>query len=215
MQVIDLSQTIQAGMQIYAGDPIPSIEKYLTHEQDHCHVDRLLLGSHSGTHIDAPFHFLQEGKRISEFGTEKFIKPGIIIDLQDMDEQYAITTQDIAGYIDSVQEDSVVILMTGWDRYFGSEKYSAHPFLSPQAAEILTDKKPAIIGIDALNIDPTLQEKFPVHDILLSRGILIVENLCNLNSISSTTGGLFSFLPLKLQDTDGSPIRAVFIKQEN
>ncbi len=58
MEIIDLTHTIHNEIQIYPGDPVPSISRGLTHEKDHCHVDILTLGSHTGTHIDAPYHFL-------------------------------------------------------------------------------------------------------------------------------------------------------------
>ena len=66
MQIIDLTHTIHDDMQIYPGDPLPSIRRGLTHEKDYCHVDLLTLGSHTGTHIDAPYHFLKDGQKIDE-----------------------------------------------------------------------------------------------------------------------------------------------------
>ena len=63
MKIIDLSHTIHDDIQIYPGDPPPSIRRGLTHEKDYCHVDLLTLGSHTGTHIDAPYHFMKNGKK--------------------------------------------------------------------------------------------------------------------------------------------------------
>ena len=72
MEVIDLAHRIHNKIQIYPGDPIPSIDRFLIHEKDYCHVDTLTLGSHTGTHIDAPFHFLQYGQKIDEIPVKGF-----------------------------------------------------------------------------------------------------------------------------------------------
>ena len=119
-----------------------------------------------------------------------------------------------------------MILKTGWDRYFGTPEYYLHPYLSADGAMLLVDMGVSLVGIDALNVDPTYYGSkdsdsvakdlpdedsygYPVHDILLNNDILIVENLCNLDKISAANG-VYSFLPLKLKDSDGSPVRAVF-----
>jgi kynurenine formamidase len=102
--------------------------------------------------------------------------------------------------------------MTGWSEYFGTEKYERHPYLSKEGAEFLVSKGVSIVGLDALNIDSTISEVWDAHGILLSNEVLIVENLNNLSSIDPSKNYCFSFLPLKLDDTDGSPIRAAAIE---
>jgi kynurenine formamidase len=227
MEVIDLTHTIHDDIQIYPGDPNPSISRGLTHEKDYCHVDLLKLGSHTGTHIDAPYHFLKDGLRIDEIAVQRFIGNGILIDVSDKSERELIDSADLKSYASEIKKGDFVIIRTGWDRYFGSSKYYLHPYLSAEGARLLAKMGVSLIGIDALNVDPTYygsmesdpsakdlpdEEKYgyPVHDILLSNDILIVENLCNLDKIRQVKG-IYSFLPLKLKDSDGSPIRAVFI----
>ncbi len=227
MQVIDLTHTIHDEIQIYPGDPMPSISRGLTHEKDYCHVDLLKLGSHTGTHIDAPYHFLKDGQRIDEIAVQRFIGNGILIDVSVKSERELIDSADLEFYVSEIKKGDFVILRTGWDRYFGTSRYLQHPFLSADAAGLLLKLGVALVGIDALNIDSSYQTvmdpeplkgdseghtdyDYPVHDILLGNDILIVENLCNLDKIKAIKG-VFSFLPLKLKDSDGSPIRAVFI----
>jgi arylformamidase len=226
MEVIDLTHTIHDEIQVYPGDPIPSISRGLTHEKDYCHVDLLKLGSHTGTHIDAPYHFLKDGQRIDEIAVQRFIGNGILIDVSVKSERELIDSADLEFYVSEIKKGDFVILRTGWDRYFGTSRYLQHPFLSADAAGLLLKLGVALVGIDALNIDPSCQTvmdpeplkgdsqahtdyDYPVHDILLGNDILIVENLCNLDKIKQRKG-LYSFLPLKLKDSDGSPIRAVF-----
>ena len=95
MKIIDLTHNIENGMQIYPGDPEIRISEGLIHESDYCHVDVLQLNSHTGTHIDAPYHFLPEGKKITDFAADKFTGKGITLDLRGKGENEAITVDDI------------------------------------------------------------------------------------------------------------------------
>ena len=226
MQVIDLTHTIHDDIQIHPGDPKPSIRRGLTHEKDYCHVDLLKLGSHTGTHIDAPYHFLKDGQRIDEIPVQRFIGNGILIDVSGKSERELIDSADLESSASEINNGDFVILKTGWDRYFGTPQYYLHPYLSAGGARLLVEKGVSLVGVDALNVDPTYYASndsnsaakdlpdeasygYPVHDILLSNNVLIVENLCNLDKIEAIKG-IYSFLPLKLKDSDGSPIRAVF-----
>lgn len=227
MQIIDLSHTIHGEIQIYPGDPLPSIRRGLTHEKDYCHVDVLTLGSHTGTHIDAPYHFLKEGKKIDELPVQNFVGPGVLVDVSAKSDRELIEPGDVEPYENEIAEGDFVILKTGRDKYFGTSKYYLHPYLSPEGARLLFEMGVSLVGIDALNVDPTYHDSrdsdpsaralpdeeaygYPVHDILLGNDVLIVENLCNLDKIKPVKG-VYSFLPLKLKDSDGSPIRAVFM----
>ncbi len=227
MKIIDLSHIIHDDIQIYPGDPAPSIKRGLTHEKDYCHVDVLTLGSHTGTHIDAPFHFFKKGKKIDEFPVQRFVGDGVLIDVSAKSDRTLIEPEDVEAYRTEIADGDFVIFRTGRDRYFGTPRYYLHPFLSPQGAQLLVKMGVSLVGIDALNIDPTYYEiteadtsaknlpdeeeyGYPVHDILLGNDLLIVENLCNLEKIRQIKG-IYSFLPLKLKDADGSPIRAIFM----
>jgi kynurenine formamidase len=227
MKVIDLSHTIQGEMQIYPGDPKPSIERGLTHEKNYCHVDKLKLGSHTGTHIDAPYHFFSEGERIDTIVVDRVVGYGVLIDVTGKSDHHMIQPRDIDPFKPEIRPNDFVIFRTGWDQNFGSDRYLRHPILSAASAELLRQCGVSLVGIDALNVDPSLDDAvsveptakpeghgevygYPVHDILLKNDILIVENLCNLDQVDQIRG-VYSFLPLKLKGSDGSPVRAVYI----
>jgi kynurenine formamidase len=227
MKIIDLSHTIHDEIQIYPGDPVPSIKRGLIHEKDYCHVDVLTLGSHTGTHIDAPFHFLRKGEKIDELPVQRFVGDGVLIDVSAKSDRALIESGDVEVYENEISDGDFVIFRTGRDKYFGTSRYYLHPYLSAEGARLLVKMGVSLVGIDALNVDPTyygstdsdqsakdLPEEeeygYPVHDILLGNDILIVENLCNLDQIKQVKG-VYSFLPLKLKGSDGSPIRAVFM----
>lgn len=188
------------------------IGRELTHEKDYCHVDRLTLGTHSGTHIDAPLHFIPDGKSISEYPAEKFVGKGLLVDVRGKMGNEPITAKDLSSYENQLHQGCFAIFMTGWSDHFGTEKYLNHPYLSKEVGEMLESAKVSIVGIDALNIDSTIDDPWDAHNILLSKDILIVENLSNLSVLNSQKSYLYSFLPMKLEDTDGSPVRAVAIE---
>ena len=210
MNIIDLTHDIQNGMMIYPGDPEIAITEGLTHAQDYCHVDRLQLNTHVGTHIDAPLHFLPEGKPITAFPAETFLRRGVAIDLRHKKPQEKITVEDLRSA--RLEPGCAVVLVTGWYRFFGTEDYLKHPYLSKDVAEYLVEQGVSIVAVDFLNVDETNGDVWDAHNVLLGSDTLIVENLNNTCALDVEKSYLFSFLPLKILGTDGSPIRAVAIE---
>jgi kynurenine formamidase len=225
MQIIDLSHEIHEGMPVYPGDPRPEIRRALSHEANGCHVDELRLGSHTGTHIDAPFHLMQAGRTLDAFAVERFVGPGVVIDVSARPALAPIGAPELAPAVPRIAAGDFVLLRTGWDRFFGAGEYLRHPFLSAEGARLLVDCGAGLVGIDAPSVDPSAAEAacaasegkaqpgaaYPAHDILLGSGVLIVENLCRLDRVPAK-GGVFVFLPLKLRGADGSPVRAVYFQ---
>lgn len=207
MTIIDLTHEIKNGMMLYPGDPEIAIREGLTHQRDYCHVDRLHLNSHTGTHIDAPFHFLPEGKPISAFPAERFLCRGVAVDLRHKKAHEVITAEDLRAA--PLEPGCAAVLVTGWYRTFGTEAYFRHPYLARSAAEHLVARGVSIVAVDVLNVDRTFGEDWSAHQVLLGSETLIVENLTNTLALDFGKPYLFSFLPLKIRGTDGSPIRAV------
>lgn len=212
MHIIDLTHEIKNGMMIYPGDPEIAITEGLTHERDYCHVDQLHLNSHTGTHIDAPLHFLPEGKAITEFPADIFLRHGTAIDLRHKKAREPITKEDLSSA--RLEKGEAAVLVTGWYRYFGTEEYLKHPYLSKEAAEYLVEQGVSIVAVDFLNVDQTCGDTWDAHHTLLGSDTLIVENLNNALALDFGKSYLFSFLPLKIFSTDGSPIRAVAMEAE-
>lgn len=207
MKLIDLTHTVANGMMIFPGDPEVSLAKGLTHEDDYCHVDRLNLNSHTGTHIDAPYHFITDGKRVTDYSVDKFVGKGRVIELYNKKEGEAITAEDLSRF--DILKGDIILLATGWYEFFGSEKYLNHPFISKGAAEYLVGKGVSIVAVDFLNVDPTLYESWEAHPVLLSNDVLIVENVANSLDLQASKSYEFSFLPLKIDGSDGSPVRGI------
>ena len=209
MRVIDLTHPIKTGMMAYPGDPEIVVEEALGHNTDYCHVDHLSFGTHTGTHIDAPYHFLPDGKRISDYPVSKFIGYGTVVDLRHKKAGEAITEEDVQPLHGQIKPGDFVVLQTGWYEKFGEEEYLDHPYITAGAADLLVRQGVSIVAVDFMNVDPTLWEKWEAHPALLSNDVLIVENLNNTLELEPGKRYLFDFAPIRLLGSDGGPVRAV------
>ncbi|GAA0753762.1 cyclase family protein [Clostridium sartagoforme] len=208
MRVIDLSHIIKTNMTTYTKDEKPEIYNIATIEKDGFNEKNLNIYTHTGTHIDAPSHMINKGKTIDEFNINEFIGIAIIIDISIIKE---VTLKEIMKYEDKIINCDFVILKTGYEKYWGSKEYfNNYPSLTEDAAKWLCDFNLKGIGIDAISIDKFDSIDFEIHNIILSRGKLIIENLTNLDIINREEFTLVA-TPLKIEDGDGSPVRAVAI----
>jgi arylformamidase len=204
----DLSQTIENSMTYYPGDPKPEIFP-VKGQPEPWRVSELHIGSHTGTHIDAASHYIEQGWTIDQYPLERFLVPGIVVPLDGLLADEAIESSRIDAYLERLPEGGAIVIRTGWDRYWKQELYLRHPYLAPTSAKSLAKAGIGLLGIDALNVDSTFQETKHAHEILLGKNILIVENLKGLNQLQVGEIYQFSFLPLALHELDGSPVRAV------
>jgi kynurenine formamidase len=174
------------------------------------------LGSHSGTHVDAPYHFVEDGTRIDEMDLDLFCGPAVIVDVPGKEARERIPARDLERYGERLGPGAVVVFRTGWDRYWGTPRYYEHPFLDRGAAELLLEAGVRTLAIDALNVDETVfdaphPEDFPVHRLFLGAGGVIAENLTNLGALDFTAPWVY-LLPIKLGGADGAPVRAVAVE---
>ena len=202
----DLSQPVQNGMPFYPGDPEPRIQP--TAGAPPWRVSEMHLGTHTGTHIDAPSHFLPDGKTIDQYPLDRFLLAGVVAPVT-LGEDEPIEWDLLTGSLTGLPFGGALLVQTGWDRFWGTDRYFRHPFLSHDSASRLADSGVNLIGIDALNVDSTLPGTSHAHAALLGGDILIVENLAGLAQLRPGTLYRCSFLPLRLSGLDGSPVRAV------
>jgi arylformamidase len=204
----DLSQPVETGMTIYPGDPQPHIQPAAGTTAP-WQVSELHLGSHTGTHIDAASHYFPTGRTIEKYPLERFILPGVVLSMPDLVEDQPISTDFIAKGLIDFPEGGAVLIQTKWDQFWSTARYLRHPYLSEEAARSLVEARASLVGIDALNVDSTYQSTVHVHNTLLGKDILIVENLTRLSALQPGRRYHFSFLPINLPGLDGSPVRAV------
>ena len=211
MKVIDLTLTISEQIPTFPGSPQPNFINWETLEKDGYNLELLFLSSHTGTHIDAPYHFLKDGQKIHQIVTRRLVTEAILIKIRKEANQ-SITKDDIQKFerkYGKIDDGSTVIFHTGWQKNLKKESYFLrNPGLAVSAAKYLASKKVNLVGIDSPSIDLGKDSKFSVHHILAKSGILIVENLANLEKINSEMFHLI-VAPLKLKDATGSPVRAM------
>lgn len=211
--VVDLSHPLEDGMPVYPGDPEVRVWPATTIADHGYNVLHLRMGSQSGTHVDAPYHFLADGARIDQVPIERFLGPAVVADVRGRAPRTALTWTDLAPVADRLGPGRMLLLHTGWAAHWGTDAYAAHPFLDGEAAERVVASGVRTVGLDALSLDETAPDGepaggFPAHLAVLGAGGVIVENLRGLELIRSPEP-LVSVLPLRVTGADGAPVRAV------
>lgn len=211
--LIDLSHPLTAGMPVFPGDPEVQIVPALTLAADGVAVASIACGSQSGTHIDAPAHLIPGGRTMDQVSLSELVGAALLLDAANsapLGEHAALTPADL-GLEPYETVPRIVIVRTGWDRYFGEERYLRHPYLTREAAAELWRRGMRVLGVDAPSPDravvPDETADLAVHEIVLRGDGLIVENLRNLASLSAHSR--VGFFPLPLAGSDGAPVRAV------
>jgi len=194
---IDLSVPINEQTPVYPGDPKTQIQATGSLENDGFQDHVVTLGTHVGTHMDAPAHMIPEGKTLDQYPVERFIGKGIIIKV---DQKYNLDQIKKAP----ITRGGIVLFHTGFDKkYHSVEYFENYPVMPEDIAHYLVEKQVSIVGFDTCGPD---NGPFPMHKILLAGDVLIIENLTGLERL----GGEFEViaLPAKFQ-LDGAPCRVV------
>lgn len=213
-RIVDLSIPVGSETQIYPGDPAPAVRRALTIERDGANVLALELGSHTGTHVDAPFHFEADGERLDDVSLDLLVGPAVIADVSGHGDREPIGWDALSPYADRMRPGTILVLGTGWsERFYGTDRYYDHPFLTAAACEQVLERGVRTLAIDALNPDETVidgtEERWDVHHLVLGIGGVIAENLTNLSAIDFEEP-LLCLFPLRLAgDADGAPCRAI------
>jgi len=208
MRLHDLSRRVEPEMPVFPRDPPVSLDPHTTMSSDGYRVSSLDCGTHSGTHVDAPSHTEPDGVDIDAYDVERFVLDAVTVDLRHRDPRSRIGESVLP-----TEEADVVVLHTGWDRYWGEPQYFDHPFLTPEAADHCVEQG-YDVAVDALNVDPTPTdnatddepEGFPAHHALLGADRLIFENLTGLSDVPRRFE--LVALPIRLGNADGAPVRA-------
>ena len=211
MKLLDLTLTVSENIPTFPGSPQPSFVQDKNVENDGYNSELLFLSSHTGTHLDAPYHFQEKGEKIHEISLKRLVSSAILVKSRKKGDQL-ITKTDIQKFEKKhgkIPSGSTVIFWTGWQKMIKNNSYFIrNPGLSTAAAKYLVSKKINLVGTDSPSIDLGKDKRFPVHHIFSKNNVLIVENLTNLEKIRSSKFH-FVVLPLKLKGATGSPVRAI------
>ncbi len=227
MPVRDLSHPLDPDTPVYPGDPPVTLETSATLDADGVRVTALSLGSHAGTHVDAPSHTEPDGRTVDELPVESLAFEARRVAL-DPGPREAIARGDLPDVPDDIE---LLVLDTGWAARWGTDAYRDHPYLAPGAAAWCADRGLAV-GLDTFGPDPTPPSErssdevrepsvrspspnahtdepagLPAHRALLGAGCLVLENLTGLDGLPERFA-LRAF-PLRIAGCDASPVRAV------
>jgi len=213
-KVIDLTMILKTGAPVFPGYPTPIVHTWVTIEKAGYYANLLMFVEHTGTHVDAPAHFVKDAPTIDEVPPDRFMGKAIVIDVSKLPPKGTITDKIIDEAVKKMGielgPEWIVLFYTGYDAKAGTPEWFEHPGLDESGAKYLAEKNVKAVGIDAPSID---QEPFPGHKILLPKGIVIYENLTNLKEL---IGKKFEFiaLPLKIEKGSAGPVRAIAIVEE-
>ena len=203
-EIVDLSHPIDDTMPVYPGDIVPEVKPVATIDKQGYRESKLILSTHSGTHIDSPSHILVDGASLDSFQPDNYIGHGEVLDCR---RESRITLESLK-VIKSSKLPDFVLIYTGWDRYWGKPAYfSNFPVLDPDASDYFARLPLKGIGIDAPSFDPAGSGILYNHKTLLSMNILLIENLTGLQNLLNKKF-IFSCFPLNIKNADGSPVRA-------
>ncbi|MBQ2833347.1 MAG: cyclase family protein [Clostridia bacterium] len=207
MRIIDISQEIRQDMTVYPGDPSFHSHPCSSFKQgDICEVSELTIGSHCGTHIDAPLHMIPGGATLETMPLDLFVGPCRVLTLP----THVITEKMLMEH--DVQEGERILLRTDPGGVYTPMNGEFNPaVLSVRAAQYLADKHVRLIGIDAPTVENMEICDGEIHRTLLSAGIALLEGLCLTRATKEEY--FLSALPLSLVGENGAPCRAVLIEE--
>ena len=212
-RIVDLSHVIEHGMTTYPGLPAPHICDFWTREGSAENYDdgssfqigRIDMVANTGTYLDSPFHRYADGIDLADLPLRSLADlPGIVVRRQWENE----LATDAAHFEGLDVGGKAVLIHTGWDRHWRTERYGeGHPFLTADAADWLIASGAVLVGIDSNNIDDTRVRARPVHTKLLGANIPICEHMAGLGSLPDE-GFRFSAVPPKVRGMGTFPVRA-------
>lgn len=210
MKVIDLTHTIKEDMPVYPGTDTPKLIPANSYEKEGFKETLLQMYTHTGTHMDPPAHLYAGRTTLDRFPIEQFIGKALIIDCRDLKSGELITIDRIRKYGEKSEKADFLLFNLGWDKLWGTNDYFGdYPYIDDEVLEYILNGKYKGIGFDVIGLDPIADENLTLHKKLFKeRDIINIENLKNLELCGDELFW-FSCFPLKIENCDGSPVRAV------
>ena len=192
---IDITKILKPSMAVYEGDPKFENDEIFSIERDGFNLNKISMGTHTGSHIDAPLHFIKNGMSVSEIDDKYFFTNTFLADVS----KYKFIDSEVLKKYNLSEVNSLIF-----------KTDSENIFLTKDGAEYILKTGIMLVGTDNMDIEDESCGDFSVHKTLLRNNILIAENL-DLKNISEGFYKLYCF-PLKIENADGSPIRAFLEK---
>jgi arylformamidase len=213
-KIYDLTATIKTHMPIWPTSPLPVITPVGIAARDGYNVESYSSLTHTGTHIDAPYHFLENGKTVDTLPLERLVSHGYCIRPRTHGQE--ITQADLEEKWRDEYRGSTILIHTGWSEKRGFTKSFLYEFpgLSEDAADFLISQKVGVIGIDTLGIEPYSHADFRVHRKLLLHDVILIEDLAGLEQLQEGRRYLIVALPVKIGGASGAMSRVVALEED-
>jgi arylformamidase len=203
---VDLTLPLTPAMPVYPGDPPVAFLRHCNLDADGCRVTALRLGTHGGTHLDAPAHFLKDGATVEQLPLGTLVGPARVVD---------VTDRSCSGVIDPEQIGPVgrgerILLRTDWGQRFGTQEYyDEFPSLAVNTVKRLAERQVAMLGLETPSLCSDHEADAAAHQMLLGAGVVIIEGLVGLAALPARVWLIA--LPLRLVGLDGSPCRVIAV----
>ena len=210
MKVIDLTHTISESMPVYPGTEGPVLAPANTYEKDGFKETKMTMYTHTGTHMDPPAHLFAGRTTLDQFPVSQFAGKALVINCSAYKHGQRVPLSAITAYGAKAEEADFLLFHFGWDKYWGKAEYFGdYPCLSDEAVDYIISHNKKGVGLDVIGIDPIADAHLTIHRKLFEKNeIVVIENLMHLDQLGNDLFWFFA-LPLKHQDADGSPIRAI------
>ncbi len=208
-EILDLTHTISNDTPVYPGTEPLSLTVHNTIAKDGYQETMLHMNSHTGTHMDAPGHILEHAATLDKMDISRFFGRALVVDCTGLKADEQITMKYIEPLREAADKAEFLLFYTGWSRFWMQEcYYASFPYCGEDVIRYCVETGKRGVGIDTPSIDPMGSTDFPMHCIVFGAGLLVIENLANLDRLLGKTF-TFASLPLKYENADGSPVRAV------
>ncbi len=210
-----MSRVVDLTLPLASGEEGIYIEPARRLETDGWNATTLSLYSHCGTHIDAPVHFGVGAQTIDTISVENLIGPAWVADIRPVEPRVLIEPEHLGAIAEQFKSGESLLICTGWSVFYGQEKYRDElPRISAKLARWCVEKKVRMLGVEPPSVADVnnIEELTTIHQILFKGGVIVVEGLANLASLSKPKV-TFIALPLKIAGGDGAPARAVAIEE--
>ncbi len=212
-QVLDLSHELTPDMLTHPGLPGPQWEPYKTREEylassgTTFQIDRICMVGNTGTYLDSPYHRFADGGDLASVALQAVADVAVLV--VDARSQRAVGIEVLTASLgDDALAGAAVLLYTGGDEHWGTDRYALDaPYVTAEAADWLAHRRPALVGIDAVNIDDLADLSRPAHTRLLSDGVLILEHLTGLAAVPAR-GARLHAAPVAWHGVGTWPVRA-------
>ena len=213
-RVHDLTALLQTHMPVWPTAPLPVFEPLGIVSRDGYSIERVTCTTHTGTHMDAPFHFLEDGLTVDRIPPEQLVGPAVVLDVRGAAKGTVISSKALEERWPDRAHPAFVLLRTDWSRKRAPTKEYLYDFpgIDPEAAEWLVRKSVRGVGTDTLGIDPYSNAKFEAHKVLLGKGIWILEALDHLDELKVGAEYTLVAAPLKIAGGSGAMARVFAIE---